>query len=359
MVQNSGSDKVRIGKINLPRGMDIFNKRKSHMKNLMFDTAHELSEKEAGGHGDRWAVFEGGTQAVVQRLPTIIEKAIKLTTDTETKAKTEALITAGEPDGTLLLYSDSKPDSRMTGAMALIHIAPSSPGHKPANALWSAYPVFGEGAELHGMVERVRLYPNHLEGQLEIALSTGSTIFTFDSLFCLNRALYQEGETYQFSVSALAYSMESPGQREHVIDDPEEIRRFHARDAWAKVHGHWTKEDESASLAAWQPQTPEDRKPIHIDMSRMTILMPSSDSPSDNAGYMGKVTSVTPDAVRMLDTNFWRVDVVLILPDDDEENMPTAIPIYIAENLFEGKWRPSAGEYVTGGLWLQAYAKPA
>ena len=32
------------------------------------------------------------------------------------------------------------------------------------------------------------------------------------------------------------------------------------------------------------------------------------------------------------------------------------IPIYVAEHAFEGDWRPEVGQYVTGSLWLQAYA---
>jgi hypothetical protein len=32
------------------------------------------------------------------------------------------------------------------------------------------------------------------------------------------------------------------------------------------------------------------------------------------------------------------------------------IPIDVAVHAFEGDWRPEAGQYVTGSLWLQAYA---
>jgi hypothetical protein len=83
----------------------------------------------------------------------------------------------------------------------------------------------------------------------------------------------------------------------------------------------------------------------------MTILWPAGFY--DDSGYMGKVACLTPDAVRMLDTSFWRVDVTLFSCED--ENL--RLPIYVPENLFEGDWRPSAGTYVTGNLWMQAYAK--
>ena len=48
----------------------------------------------------------------------------------------------------------------------------------------------------------------------------------------------------------VAYDMGPAQSLDHVIDDEDEIRRFHARNAWAEVYGGWTKEDEAASLAA-------------------------------------------------------------------------------------------------------------
>jgi hypothetical protein len=84
------------------------------------------------------------------------------------------------------------------------------------------------------------------------------------------------------------------------------------------------------------------------------MLVPSIKGFSDDALYLGEVVRVTPDAVRILDTGFWRVDVIVIR--DDEAGTLT-VPIYVAETLFEGEWRPGVGEHVTGNVWMQAYAK--
>jgi hypothetical protein len=69
---------------------------------------------------------------------------------------------------------------------------------------------------------------------------------------------------------------------------------------------------------------------------------------------LGEVVQVKNDAARMLETNFWRVDVVVLR----SEVMGTlTIPIHVSENLLEGEWRPRVGEHVTGNAWLQAYPK--
>jgi hypothetical protein len=83
----------------------------------------------------------------------------------------------------------------------------------------------------------------------------------------------------------------------------------------------------------------------------MAVLLPSSTGPADDAQYVGEVVQVTPRAVRVLDVDFWRVDTVVIRAEED-----VVIPIYVAEHLFENDWRPEVGQYVTGSLWLQAYA---
>jgi hypothetical protein len=319
------------------------------MNGLMLKTAKELSSENAGGHGDRWGVLTGGADALFDNLPKIIEKSEWFDAGIVDKAATQAVVTEGEPFCIPLLYTGLEKGTSKTGAMSL---------HVPNQAakelkLWSAYPFFGEGVEIEGVVGQILLHPNHVEATLEIAVKNGVLIKAFDSLFCQSRALYRSGQSYRFSLSALAYSMNPPGHIEKTIDDPDDIRHYHATQAWAEKYGQYAKEDEAQALAAWQPQTPEDLEPIRIEIDSGTVFIPSGNGFSDDALYLGEVVCVTADAARVLDTSFWRVDVVVVR---SEELETLIIPIYVSENLLEGDWRPSVGEHVTGNVWLQAYA---
>jgi hypothetical protein len=260
-------------------------------------------------------------------------------------------VAQGEPSAFALLHTGQARGEGQAGLMALIHQDPGGPDHEPRNALWSAFPFFGDGRQVLADVEEIGVFPNRIEARLRLGLSSGATVFAFDTGFVQSRAVYRASERYRFVLSALAYDMGPAQSLDHVIEDEDEIRRFHARNAWAEVHGGWTPEDEAASLAAWQPQSPEDLEPIHINMGQMAILLPSSTGPADDAQFVGEVVQVTPRAVRMLDVDFWRVDTVVIRADEE-----VVIPIYVAEHLFENDWRPEVGQYVTGSLWLQAYA---
>ena len=318
------------------------------MNDLMLKTAQELSSEKAGGHGDRWGVLTGGADALFENLQMILKKSEWFDTGLVDKAAIQAVVTDGEPYCFPMLYTGQEKGTSKTGAMSL---------HVPNEAakeleLWSAYPFFGEGVEIEGVVDQLLLHPNHIEATLEIGLESGVLIKAFDPLFCQSRALYRSGQPYRFSLSALAYSMNPPGDIEKIIDDPDAIRRYHATRAWAEKYGQYAKENEAAALAAWQPQTSEDLESIRFDIGGGTVLLPSSNGFSDDALYLGEVVRVTADAARVLDTSFLRVDVVVIR---SEELGTLTIPIYVSNNLFEGDWRPSVGEHVTGNVWMQAY----
>lgn len=318
------------------------------MNDLMLNTAQELSSEQAGGHGDRWGVLTGGTDALFNNLEMVVQKSEWFDTGIVDKASIQAVVADGEPFCFSLLYTGQEKGTSKTGAMSLL--VPNQ-ANKDVQ-LWSAYPFFGDGVMIEGVVDQLLLHPNHVEATLQIGLESGVLIKAFDPLFCQTRALYKAGERYRFSLSALAYSMDPPGHIEKVIDDPDEIRRYHARRAWAEEHGQWTREDEEVALATWKPQSPEDFEPIRFNIGGGTMLVPSINGFSDDALYLGEVVQVTSDAAKILGTSFWRIDVVVVRSDDIGS---LTIPIYVSENLFVGEWRPSIGEQVTGNVWMQAY----
>lgn len=322
------------------------------MNELLIRSAQELTDDEAGGHGNRWGVFDDDVSALFGHwIGLALEKSEVLELGIFDRNGLERLVADGEPAGSALLYTGCAPGTSKTGLMSLIHHDPGGPGRESGNQLWSAFPFFGEGVEVEAEVERICIFPNRLEARLELGLATGGLIEAFDPLFWQHRALYRQDETYRFSVSALAYWMGPAPALEHVIDDEHEIRRFHARDAWVKAHGQWTREDEGASMAAWKPESAKDLEPIRISMAEMAALLPSSSGPADDVQYRGEVVRVVPRAVRMLDVDFWRVDAVVMRADED-----FVLPIYVAEHSFDDDWRPTVGQYVAGTVWMQAYA---
>ncbi len=313
---------------------------------LMLQKARELTEDEAGGHGDHWEVFQEDVEAFVnQRMREAVEKGVPPVIGL--MPDLTALTAEGEPEALALLCAAECPVSRNTGWMSVIESDPV----KKELLLCSMYPFFGEGVTVDATVGEIDLFPNRLEARLALHLTAGGMIEAFDTLFWKHRALYVEHAVYRFNLSALAYDIKPVGEQVMVIDDPEQIRRYHARQDWAEKHGLWTKDDEEAALAAWQPESPVDLEPIRIDMGQMTMLIPAGNGFRDDAVYQGEVMRVIPASLTLFGVCFWRVDVTVWRDGQD-----MVLPFFVAERLFPGDWRPAVGDYVKGSGWLQAYA---
>ena len=321
------------------------------MNELLIHLAEVLSEEDAGGHGNRWAVFNDDVdQFFDQWIRIALEESSPVAYSHVNEEEIEKLIEAGEPRGMTLLYPGESAAGRRFGLMSLIESAYDESTGEPYNQFCSGYPFFGEGREIEAEVESVSLYPNRLEARIELSQIGGGLICAFDPMFWQSRALYRENQVYQFIVASMAYVIQPAPKTEHVIDDEMEIRKFRARSAWAEKYGVWSQADEAASLAEWEPQSPKELEPIRFDMSRLSMLLPIENGQPGDAQFQGEVVHVEPNAAHFLDVSFCRVDVIVMRDEED-----FTLPIYVAEPLFEDGWRPAVGEYVQGAVWIQAY----
>jgi hypothetical protein len=334
----------------------------------MLNVIQELSNAQAGGHGNHWDVFKNGTDSIMQWLEAAVQRGRPLEISWLEAMEPLPELDEEEPEGTILVYSapsevpendKDKADVNSPGTISavdtvvVIGIYPEPTSKETINEVWSAYPFCREGAQAEGVLSKVYLYPNRLEARIEVELtSVGLIVVGFDPLFCLHRKIYHQDANYRFSISALAYTMQASEHTKQTIDDPDKIRHFRAAQAWAEKHGSYDPEDQAAALEAWEPEGPEDLEPLQFETGEMTLLMAASDSQfDDDAFYMGKVISVTGPS-SLFDTKFWRVDIALFL---SEKGPSITVPVYVAEHSFEGDWRPSVGQFVTGVLWLQLY----
>lgn len=319
----------------------------------LLSTSRLLTEEQAGGHGNRWEVFAEDTgRFIAHWLPQAVEKSQVVTLGVADPAGQDWLIASGELRGMGLLYADRPEDAGRAGLLSVIamDVEDEETGQR-SHQLWSAYPFFAEGIRYPVEIQEIGLYPNRLEARLELAV-LGMLTFAFDSLFYQHRGYYTAETPLVFSLAALAYHMEPAREQEVVLDDPDTIRKFRARQAWVEEHGSWSQEeDEEASLAAWQPHSPEDLKPIRIATGQMTALLPGEEGPADEAFYQGRVTAVEPQVHVLFGVSVWRVDVVVAQPDDGE----FILPFYVAESIFPDGWRPGVGDQVSGTAWIQGY----
>lgn len=319
------------------------------MSDYLIDSARMLSVEDAGGHGGRWEVFGDPTTLMKRWLMPManegkyVDLGLRVPLDFNR---------GGLPVAIGKLHIDDLSAVGRAGGMAVLeHVEPTAT-EEGKLLLASAYPFFVGGVEIESAVEEIAIHTTRLEARIRIHTNEGAEIDPFDTLFWKHGPHYKAGERYRFRVSGLAYSIRHVEHVVHVIDEPEQIRGYRAREAWAKKYGQWVRDrDEAAALAAWQPTSPEDLKPVQFSMAKLCTVMPAESGPADDHTYRGEVRKVHPRIFTLYGMPVWRVDVTLVRQDTD-----FTLPVYVAEKLFDSQWRPKPGEYVEGALWMQAYA---
>ncbi|MGH8565020.1 MAG: hypothetical protein ACREXW_13410 [Gammaproteobacteria bacterium] len=322
---------------------------------MLFESARALADDDAGGHRNRWNVFDEDVEDFIGRWITVgLEKSQIANVRVPDDFGLRRLVHAGEPEASGLLYADRDEDRGKAGMLALIalNLLDDATGER-RNVFYSAYPFFRDGASVEVEVGEIALFPNRLEARLELVLKEGPVLIAFDTLFWKHRARYRAQVRVEFALAALAYTMTPSQEQKFVIDEPEQVRAFRARDAWLETHGQWSREDEAAALAASRPKSDEDLEPIRISTGQMAAYLPRSEGPADDFGYQREVVCVVPETYVLFGVTFWRVDVVVLRPRD----LNLELPFYVAEHLFPAEWRPQPGDYVTGSAWLQGYLR--
>jgi hypothetical protein len=168
----------------------------------------------------------------------------------------------------------------------------------------SAFP-FAAGAITHPVtVEHVASTGSGAEGQIRGRTEDGAELSFFDTLFFKNGSDYQVGESYQFALSAFAYSLRPFG-----------LRVVQGDDIFA----------------------PPD------------VLRPARSGGSDDYEFRATVQHVYP--MRLDGGTVYRMRVTVARSGQSMVD----VALYAAEHVLPAGYRPKPGDEITGRLWLQGY----
>lgn len=320
----------------------------------LLNHAKMLDEEESGGHGDKFAVFDDDLDAVIATILPLATREGKIIAN---QLDDPSLLPEGERPAIIFHYpSDAYNDTDSLGGIVSI-IAPIEEDGETHNTFITAYPAFESEWYYDAQINLIEIFPNTLEARLWLQIpELPFSVCVFDTLYALYRGTYEADTSYEFFLSGLAYIMSPTEGDSFTIDDPDDIRRHRATDAWIEKHGRFNREtDLETALKQWEPSSPEDLEPILFDLSRRRSYLPH-DTYADDANFAGKVLKVVPDALKVAGKSFWRVDVA-IGAFEDEDQSDFLIPYFITEERFKGEWRPIEGEWVAGNGWINAYAR--
>jgi len=322
--------------------------------NYLFDSAYQLTEEEACGHGNHWEIFSDDLEDfIANTIPLALQEGITITPKTQTATLVNRLLEQGELAAAGIQYSDNEIIELSPYLLAVIalNVLNEDTG-KESNLFYSAYPCFPDGVLIQTSINSIGIQPNRLEARLDLVIDDdGPIIYAFDTQFWQNRGMYQENFKHQFYLSGLSYEIEPLVEKEIVIDDPEFIRKHHARMDYLDKHGAYSKEyDEEQALQEWEPGSEEDLEPIHFSLEKMAAYLPDNQV-SDDASFQGEIVSIVKNNYQLFGVNFWKLDIIIIRYDDED----IAVPIYVADHLFKDDWQPEVGDSVRGTAWFQCH----
>lgn len=289
----------------------------------------ELSDEEAGGHGERWSIFIDDLNEFARRiLPQAVREARTAACYADTSVARPMPLPPSEPEGAVLSWP-----LQDFGMFFVIRLGDAS----RKGELVSAFPRASDGVEHVVDLEAIRLWPNRLEAQIEGLVGGGAVPITFfDTLFARHRGFYQKHRRYRFILAGFPYRIEVCESPPVVIDDPERV---------------------SALRRAMNPDDRNeqpDSEPLIIQTKGMAALFPLSDGAGDDYEFQGPVKSITELDSEMLGCRTWRIRVTVArfgdLSDDDFD-----IDLYVTDKVLEGGPTPKIGDDVRGIFWLQGY----
>jgi hypothetical protein len=322
--------------------------------NYLFDSAYQLTEDEACGHGNHWDIFSDDLDDfIVKKIPLVLQEGTVIKPKTQTAALVDRLLRQGELSAAGIQYSDKHimVQSPYLLAVIALNVTNEETGEKN-NLFYSAYPCFPDGALIQAQVDSIGIQPNRLEARLDLVIDDdGPVIFAFDTQFWQNRGVYQAGLMHPFYLSGLAYEIAPLVEKEIIIDDPEFIRKHHARMEYLDKHGAYFKEyNEEQALQEWKPESEEDLEPIHFSLDKMAAYLPNNQI-ADDASFQGEIVSIVKNDYQLFGVNFWKLEVIIVRYDDKD----IAVPIYVAEHLLKENWQPDIGDSVRGTAWFQCH----
>lgn len=169
-------------------------------------------------------------------------------------------------------------------------------------------------------------------------------IYAFDTLYVVNQDFYRVEQDYQVYFNAWAYQLESITADETVlIDEPDAIRHHLALNAILEEHHGETPNNLQELINQWQPQSPNDLQPIHINISK-TIAYLYGDvlGQEDEAWFQGKIIGKT-------NTSFfgYKLSMYDVIFVQEEEQSSIIMRVASQQHEFE------IGHYIRGDIWLQ------
>ncbi|XID74353.1 hypothetical protein ACF3NA_07320 [Alkanindiges sp. WGS2144] len=220
---------------------------------------------------------------------------------------------------------------------------------QPVNLL-TAFPIVNSPYTIQGTIKQIICCKEAMQAVLNISTSDNATIYAFDNLYTVNQNQYKQDQVYNIELGGFAYGLETvkPGET-IVVDDPAAIKHHRALNEILANNNGIVPDDLQAQIAAWQPQTEEDKAPVTLDLSKMVAYLYGDHlGQEDEAWFQGEILGLSQ--TNFMDKTIDLIDVVIIR---EQNTKPVVIRLaYLNSDKQTNSF--NVGDYIRGNIWIQA-----
>jgi len=272
------------------------------------------------GHGDHWRAVLGETGGTVQLIRKILEDGM----------------TAEVSDEQKTFYDANRQETVFLGikygidpvcGLAIVEREPDAKQY----TLTTAYPYFIGGAAQVMEITAIDEDAEHCEAIVTAIKRDGTELSFYEPLYFKNKFILSTGNKYEFSMAAVAYSLEKLENTELVITEGPTLEMERERTL---------EKDPCADVTKINSVT--------FDLSNMRSLLPHNDEPGD-AEFQTVVEDV--EYFDFENIEICRMAVMFNLGDDRN----VGIYLYASQHVLKD-YRPKTGDPIQGMLWLQGCA---
>ena len=288
-------------------------------------TFHQETDEEHV-HGSHWEPFYAEPDELFGNVQAVLDAEIVNAYSVDFLSSRDSLAAGIEwPEKA---YYFSWP-SRTFGLRMIVRVNERS---EPEMA--SLFPHVGCGMRYPITLERVVVWSGGLEAQIEAVVGEALITF-FDCGYGENRNWYQEGEEFDFVLSAVAYEC-GPADDEAI---PVTIRP-----------------------EIWESMSGEGEPPEEMRLKGASMLMPAEEWDRDDCNFHAPVQKV--EEVEMLGQKAWLVTATVArffdMPDDSANpatggEVKFDLPILITARAWRHDSPPEEGQDISGILWMQGF----
>jgi len=195
------------------------------------------------------------------------------------------------------------------------------------NEFFTVYPYVDTGDVYSLTIESILEWPNQFEAVLATTTNNGHSISFFDTKYFANKDKYEIGKSYEFCLSALAYTAEILRERSFSFEGQKAI------DFLAKT-GRQPEIDDDGNV-----------RPVVFGLSDLVAYLPRNDPFPDDCEFQSPIKYVAP--AKSFDKSLYRLSITIFRDPE------ISIDLFAKEEFFETP--PEVGDPVRGVLWMQGF----